>query len=109
MKSFTDATYIEAGDMSADITGPSLNTRETRMASFTCIFAGLPDGDLIVQGSNDGGVTWADYASIEVAAAGSIALNYADIGFEYMRINFDFTAGTGTLEVQTGVKRDDWK
>ena len=106
MRQEADATYIVAGNMAANITGAGVNTKEAKLVSFTCTFAGAPTGDLVIQGSNDDGATFADFSTTAVAAAGTLALSF-EVGFQFMRAFYSFTAGTGTMEIQSGIKLED--
>jgi len=106
MKLEADPIYIVAGSMAGNITGPSLQVNEAKLVSFTCAFAGAPVGNLIIQGSNDDGATWADFSTTAVAAAGTLALSFEQ-GFQFMRVFYSFTSGTGTMEVQSGLKLED--
>ena len=107
MKYLGNDGYITGGDLSANIVGADLDVRESRMVSFVATFTGTATGSLVVEASNDNGATYAVISTDALAAPGSLAKNFETQGFGFMRMNFTFTAGTGALEVNTGIKVDD--
>jgi len=109
MKYFNDPIYITAGALTGNIVGPDLDVREARMFSFAATWTGTaPIGTLDVEVSNDGGTTFAVLSSDALTGdTGSLAKNFEQVGWGHCRMNFVFTSGVGTLEVDSGIKIDD--
>ena len=100
MDTINKPKYIEAGDMSADINGAGLSTAHMANIAVRSDWTGVPVGDLQFEGSMDG-VTWFS-VSADVAAGGAPGVEdtlLADYGYPFFRVIFDFTSGTGSLDV----------
>lgn len=104
--SFNDL-YVAAGDMSADITqSPSTFVGEVEHVAVHAVWTGTsPVGNLIVQGSNDN----TNFTQISTDAvsgnSGSIMKNMPSVGYVFLRVFYDVTSGTGTLNVRISGKR----
>lgn len=109
---FTDQPkYINAGDMSADITGAPVSILNHAMYSFHCIWTGTPTGNLKIQASSDPRVdidkrtgtstaTWEDVDTVAAGgAAGSKLWDNLRSSVKWVRIFYDQTASNGTLNV----------
>ncbi len=95
-----DKLIIEDGDMSADIESESLLLDQIYGFSFQAIYTGSPDGTLKLQASNDG-ETWDDVpsSSLIISAAGHTLYNVTDVFYKYVRVYFEFSSGSGSLNV----------
>lgn len=102
---------ISAESMGADITGPATNIQWLDNIAIQLNFTGTPTGDFKIQGSSDhqevnGVVTnegnWVDITlSPSPAAAGAanqILINMNLLSFPFIRIFYDRTSGTGSLD-----------
>lgn len=89
---------ITNGDMSADITSDIVDLSKEILAGCQAVFTGSPVGVINLQCSNDR-LTWTDIAdsSVNVNGASNVYWNVKNISFPHLRIFYDFTSGTGTL------------
>lgn len=86
--------------MGADITSAATNILFLDRVGYQLVWTGTPNGTFYVQVSNDS-VTWADLTlSTPVTASGSGDNAFIDIetGAKYVRLFYDRTSGTGTLD-----------
>lgn len=110
---------IDAGDLSGDVTGPTTNITFLDNISVQIIFTGTPTGTFYIQGSNvanSGGLIGNgpgtnDWVTVPVVdetgvvtlsasgAAGQYLANLFNLGFAYLRVIYDFTSGTGDVDV----------
>lgn len=95
-------TFNSILDVAADM-GSSYNGNPQQMDQITvgCLIAsysGSPNGSLKLQVSDDG-VIWADLASTATAitTAGTTSWNLWPIGYEYLRIVYTKSSGSGLL------------
>jgi len=110
-KVLTVYPLVQAGDMSADITSPATNIQFLDNVSLQANFTGTaPVGTFYIQGSLDhvevnGDVkvagNWVNLPMIPVpTAAGSddsIVFDLNQLPFAWVRLFYDRTSGTGTL------------
>ena len=102
---------ISAGSMGGDITGPATNIQFIDNIAIQLNWTGNAVGDFKIQGSSDhqevnGVVTnegnWVDISlSPAPAAAGStdqILINMTQLAFPFIRVFFDRSSGTGSLD-----------
>jgi len=92
--------YIEAQSMGASFNGPTVTTSSSDGICFQAVWVGATAaGTLRVQASNDA-VVWTDLPATDyvVAGADSYLANLSAIYFQYARLVFVRTGGTGTLE-----------
>ena len=103
-----NAYSISDGDMSGDITGSVLDINEIGCLAVQAVWSGSsPVGNVLVKGSNDG-INYTPIASGSLAVSGntgSAVLNVADIGYASLRVDYDNTSGSGTLNVKVNAKR----
>ena len=101
-------TYISSGDMSGDVTGGSIDAAHMSKVSATCVntSGSSPNGTIYIQTSNDG-TTWVNSG----IGTGSAAINaaetnvlYQDLYERYVRIFFDRTSGSASLNVAITLK-----
>ena len=107
MSNFIDkATYISAGDMSSDVTGGAVKvTNCTEVAIIATVSSGSsPVGSLIVQVSNDNSTWVASSATSAVSADGSTLLSLSGVAAKYIRLFYDVTSGSGTLNASCFAK-----
>lgn len=99
--------FIVAGSMAADYTSEGIDISLVKNVSIQLNFAGsTPTGNFYVQVSLDNTV----YTALDLvdsagaawvpAAAGdaTIIINLSDIPYSYLKVFYDRTSGTGTLE-----------
>ena len=93
------------GDMAADITSPVQQLTQMAMCSIQANFTGSPVGSLILQISNDN-LVWTDYtgSSTAVSGAGNFLWNLVSTGFQFVRVFYDRTSGTGSLSITVNGK-----
>lgn len=97
-------------DMSGNLTSPAIYLGHVVNFSVQAVFTGSPIGAFKLQASNDPGVSANDYAkavnwtditssTIAVTAAGNIAMNVVNAGYQWVRLVYTFSSGTGTITV----------
>ena len=92
---------VTAGSMLADITSTDFNTLTIVSFTIACVAtSGTPVGDLELEiEMEEGSGTFFPHTITGITAAGTTIFEILDpSGFRY-RIFFDFTSGTGTLDV----------
>jgi hypothetical protein len=109
VRSATHQTITD-GDVSGNITGAvELDISNVTVVGVQAVWAGLttPSGTVQAKVSNDGGTTYTDLGSgISVSgAAGNGVESLADVAHQKLRVDYDFTSGSGTgLQVYVTVK-----
>lgn len=91
--------YIVDASMGADVNASAIPTSSSEGLSLQAIWTGgTAAGTIKLQASNNG-TDWSDLpgTSQTVAGAGSFLWNLYSIFFQYVRIKFVRSAGTGTL------------
>lgn len=91
---------IEAGDMSADVLSEVIDARPIYTLGLYAKWSGTPTGSLKFQGSANG-VDWFDLetATALAGSAGEATLSLDGTPWLYVRAFYDFTSGTGSLDV----------
>jgi len=97
MRVFNDTITIGT-DLASNQTSDAYSVEH--IANFAVQFAltGSPSGTIKVQASLDA-ESWSDVpsASTSVAASGVFFINVVDAGYNYMRVVYERTTGTGTI------------
>lgn len=104
-----------ATDMTASFNLPAIWLGHVCNFSVQVVFTGTPVGSFKLQASNDAGspnastqpllatgvVNWTDIANSAqaVSAAGDITWNYANAGFNFVRLVYTASSSTGSLTV----------
>jgi hypothetical protein len=102
--------YIDAGDMSANITGDPINLASHLGIAFQCNYTGSPDGYLKIQASCDltqdasSVLNWTDISDILLSTSGTKIFNCRNIYYKWIRVVYEATSGSGTLAVNYTVK-----
>jgi len=96
---------IVDGDMSADIFGQPIKVQYQDNIGFRAEWTGTaPVGEMGVQASFDGGVSWDDMDFNPTPAVtgntGSMLMSITNCPYPLLRPVFHFTSGTGTLQVK---------
>lgn len=105
---------LAAGDMSGNISTDPIDVRNLIVGSIQCEFTGSPNGTMKLQCSNDvaeflkqpgtqpAPVNWTDItgSSIAVSAAGDIMYNLTSMGYDYLRVVYTASSGTGVLKIR---------
>lgn len=101
---------IADGDMSGDINGTVIDCANICLAAIHSVWSGTPAGNIIIQAScaeEDPGST-GDWVAIDTNAAGGAAgtdlVNIADLGYRWIRVFYDSTSSTGTLNTYVQIK-----
>lgn len=97
---------IVDGDMSEDITGPSTNILHLDRVSFQLVWTGSPTGSFDFEVSNDE-TTWVAVtlsSSITASGSGDTAMVDIETGAAYIRVKYNDTSGTGTLQAHIVAK-----
>lgn len=96
---------IVDGDMSTDLTSPTQHIQDMMIAAVQYVYtgAGSPTGNIILQLSADG-ITWFDFDSKAISAAGTYYKETGLIAMPYARVFWDRTSGTGVLNVHLAGK-----
>lgn len=91
--------------MGADFTSDSQQMVNMAMGSIFAMWSGTPNGSLKLQISNDN-ENWTDYTDSDYALTvpGSVMWNLSSIGYQYLRVVYTRTSGTGTLNVTVSGK-----
>jgi hypothetical protein len=95
------------GDMSGDLTSDPVDVTYSDNVGMQLIFSGSPTGVFYVQGTIDGS-NWSNLSfDTTPTAAGSAdthLLNMTQIPYRKVRLFYDRTSGTGTLNVHVMAK-----
>lgn len=102
---------VTSGDMSSDITGEETTVTFTDNVGFQVVWIGTPTGTFSVEGTIDG-ITWtaldvrdADGNPPNAAgAAGSLLININQLPYDKVRLKYDATSGSGTLQAYNMTK-----
>ena len=105
---------IVSGDMSADITGTPTNIMFMDNVSIELQFTGTPTGTFYVDVSNtydpisNPTPTWITLplspTPVATGVAGVVGIDYNQSGFEWVRVRYTRTSGSGTLDGYIAVK-----
>lgn len=96
---------VSAHSMAESYTSPSQSLNQTSMCCVQAVFSGVPVGSLKLQISNDNS-NWSDYTGSDyaVTTAGNVSWNVSNIGFQYIRVVYTRTSGTGSLSITVNGK-----
>lgn len=107
------ADSILSAAMTADRTSEVVDLSNHIIACVDCRWGGgsAPRGTIYVQVSNDN-TNWVTFVSagttysyaISSGDSGNYSPNLGLIAYKYMRVFYDYTSGTGTLDVTFGAK-----
>jgi len=99
--------YIKNASMTSTVTGPTLDIQYEDSIGFQIVWTGTPSGTFDAQGSFDG-ITWASITlSNVITASGSAGNGLIDmfgLSFPKLRLVYNPTGSTGTLNVIAGGK-----
>lgn len=90
---------ITAGDMSGSLTSAVYDLQYKSLAAVQAFYTGSPVGSLVVQGSCDGTHWSTQQTATAISAAGDILLNIGLVGFQFLRVIYTRSSGTGSLLV----------
>lgn len=102
-----DESLASAQSMGADVTSSARDISEANIVAIQGVWSSgtSPVGNMIVQGSIDG-TTYSDIDTLAVSGnSGSNLFNVVDPGYRYIRLFYDRTSGTATLNVRISAKR----
>ena len=105
-RSLSYSELIFAGDMSEDITGPSTNILHLDRVAFQLVWTGAPTGSFDVEVSNDE-TTWVAVTlttAVTASGSGDTALIDVETGAAFIRIKYNDTSGTGSLNAHIVAK-----
>lgn len=102
---YTPVVALNAADASTNQTSAAIDTREDVYISVHNISTGTATGTVKLQASNDSitsGTTptnWVDIpsATVSITAASNTTIPSQLCNYNYVRVVFTFTAGTGTI------------
>ena len=93
--------------MSANITSPAIPLEQAFMCGIQTTYTGAPVGSLFLTVSNDG-ITYSKYNSSDnpqaITTAGSYYWIITATPFNFLKLNYTFTSGTGTLNATSSYK-----
>lgn len=85
------------GDMSGDVASETIDIQHLIGYAIQSVWTGSPTGNIVVQKSNDG-VTWfTEDTQAAGGGAGNDLFEQADVFYKYVRVFYNSTSGTGTL------------
>ncbi len=111
---FAPVPLLTNGDMSASLASNGENVNQIFMYSIQAVFTGAPVGSFKLQLSNDNVpmgingqdpainvVNWVDYTGSDAAitAAGNFMWIISDGGYQWVRVVYTRTSGTGTCNI----------
>lgn len=98
---------ITAGDMSGSLTSAETNVSYTDNVGYHAVWTGTPTGTITVEATING----TDWDSLTLSptisltgAAGSTLISLNQIPYETVRLKYNRTSGTGTLNVAVMTK-----
>lgn len=100
---------VTAGDMSANITSPLMDTSVVEAIVFYAKWTGSPVGTIKLQVSLtelDADFIDLDDSEQVVNGAGNFMWNVTDTNYDKIRLVYTFGSGTGSLEVRVNAKGD---
>ena len=108
-----DYKLLTNGDMSGNINSPAQQLVQMQIASIQATFSGSPVGSLKLQITNDdphivgaANVIWSDYSGSTTAVSGSgnFLWNLLSNGYNFVRVVYTFSSGTGSLNITASGK-----
>lgn len=114
---FVNVQIVSAGNMGSDVLSTGIYMEQYSDASIQAVWTGTPAGNLTIQVSNDEGVpydastvvNWTTYPNSTQAAggaAGSYFWNIPDLAARWIRLHYDASSSTGTLNAMFNAKAD---
>ena len=100
---------VTSGDMSSNIASSVVDLSITNGYAIQAIWTGSPEGNLKLQISNDE-INWTDIGESVVATggtAGSTMWLEPSAMYDKVRVVYEATSGSGTLNVQINGKGDE--
>lgn len=97
---------LSNGSLSGNLISPSQQLTQMAMCSIQASWSGSsPVGSLRLQISNNNTV-WSDYtgSGVAVNGDGNFLWNLINTAFQYVRVVYSFTSGTGTLSITVNGK-----
>lgn len=96
---------ITAQSMTANITSANIDLSNVLGYCIQAVWSGVPVGNILVKGSNDG----VNFVTVSTTAAGGasgdILINADGIHYNTLQVAYAFTSGTGTLNVSVSSKK----
>jgi hypothetical protein len=96
---------IKAGDMSANIPAVTKELSNVLGYCVQAVWSGSPVGNIVIQAGNDN----SNWKVISTTAAGggsgSLLSNNDGIHYAYVQVLYNFTSGSGTLDVTISGKK----
>lgn len=89
-----------ATSMGASFNSASQQLVQEVVCCIQAVFTGTPNGTFKLQISNDN-TNWSDYTGSDYAitTAGNVAWNVSNIGFNYLRVVYTRSSGTGSCSI----------
>ena len=112
---FAPIRLMTAGDMSGSLSSNGVNLNQMVKFTIQAVFTGAPVGTLKLQISTDdvpqapagqnpsaNVVNWTDYtgSSLAVSAAGNVAWLVEGSGYQWVRVVYTVTGGTGSMNIE---------
>ena len=101
------SNLVVNGNMSANIVSVAIPLQQAFMCGIQAVYTGAPVGSLFLTVSNDG-ITYSKYNSSDNPQAITAAGNYYWIipatPFNFLKLNYTVTSGTGTLNATSSYK-----
>jgi hypothetical protein len=100
---YINVPVITAGDASGNLTSSVIDASYLMLASVAVTSTSTAVGTVKLQASNDAPNTtpsiWTDIpsATAAISAAGTVLIPKTDIAYEYIRVVYTSTSGSGTL------------
>ncbi len=88
---------LTAGDMSGSLISDVYDLQYKSLAAVQAFYTGTPVGSLVVQVSNDGTHWSTAQTATAISAAGDIMINLGLVGYQFLRVIYTRTSGTGAL------------
>lgn len=106
---------FSSDDMSGALTSEPVSLFSIYGFSIQLVYTGSPDGEMKLQGSNDASfesqayinpTNWTDLSgtAIAIAAAGSYIYNYSLVPFNWVRVVWTPSSGSGSLSGRINIK-----
>lgn len=96
---------ISAGSMTGSLDSGQIDLTNVLGYAVQAVWSGSPVGNIIIEGSNNG----VNYNSVSTTAAGggagSLLVNNDGIHYVFLKVIYQFTSGSGTLDVNVSAKK----